>query len=65
MVNNCNGEITSEASSNDSTIKNWYSKPEFGLEITKIKNSELFEMPNIKGNPDFRMKLNNIAASGK
>ena len=65
LVNNCNGEITSEASSNDSIIKNWYSKPEFGLEITKIKNSELFEMPNIKGNPDFRMKLNNIAASGK
>jgi len=65
IANNCNGGITSEAASNDSTIKNWYDKPEFGIEFTKIKNSDLFEMPNIKGNPDFRMKLNNTVASGK
>ena len=64
IVNNCNGEITSESTSNNSGIKNYYNKPENGLEFTKIKNSELFAMPNIKGNPDFRMNVNNTLAGG-
>lgn len=63
MVNNCNGGITSESSSNDVAIKNWYSKPEYAIEFTKTKSSELFLIPNIKGNPDFRMKQNNLASS--
>ncbi|MEO8237228.1 MAG: hypothetical protein ABI793_14030 [Flavobacterium sp.] len=63
-VNNCNGGILSESESNSPAIQNWYSKPEFGLEFTNNKNSELFEMPNIKGNPDFRMKVNNTIAIG-
>jgi hypothetical protein len=45
-------------------IQNWYSKAEFGLEFTNTKNSELFAIPNIKGNPDFRMKVNNTIAIG-
>jgi len=65
IANNCNEGITSEAASNNIVLKDWYSKPEFGIEFTKMKNSELFEIPNIKANPDFRMKLNNVAASGK
>lgn len=65
MVNNCNGGITSESSSNDAGIKNWYGNPEFAVEFTKVKSSELFLAPNIKGNPDFRIKLNNAVASGK
>ena len=64
IVNNCNGEITSESTSNNSGIKNYYNKPENALEFTKIKNSDLFAMPNIKGNPDFRMNVNNTLASG-
>lgn len=65
MVNNCNGGITSESSSNDAGIKNWYGNSEFAVEFTKVKSSELFLAPNIKGNPDFRIKLNNAVASGK
>lgn len=64
IINNCNGGILSESSSNDPVIQNWYSKAEFGLEFTKTKNSELFAMPNIKGSPDFRMKVNNTIAIG-
>ena len=64
IVNNCNGEITSESTSNNSGIKNYYNKPENSLEFTKIKNSELFAMPNIKGSPDFRMNVNNTLAGG-
>ncbi|WP_163399336.1 hypothetical protein [Flavobacterium fluviatile] len=65
MSNNCNGAILSESSSNDAGIKNWYSNHEFAIESTKIKSNELFIMPNIKGNPDFRTKINNAVASGK
>ena len=64
IINNCNGGILSESSSNDTVIQNWYSKAEFGLEFTKTKNNELFAMPNIKGSPDFRMKVNNTIAIG-
>ncbi|WP_163408287.1 hypothetical protein [Flavobacterium ajazii] len=63
MANNCNGGITSESSSNDAGIKNWYSKPEYAIEFTKIKSSDLFLAPNIKGNTDFRMRQNNLASS--
>ncbi|WP_269237033.1 hypothetical protein [Flavobacterium flavigenum] len=65
IANNCNGGITSESSSNDPGIKNWYSNPEFAIEFTKLKSDELFATPNIKANPDFRIKLNNAVASGK
>jgi hypothetical protein len=64
IVNNCNGGITSEASGTDPSIQNWYNKPEFGIGYTKMKNSELFTMPNIKGNPDFRANQNNTIAIG-
>ncbi|MCI9844747.1 hypothetical protein [Flavobacterium pectinovorum] len=64
IVNNCSGEILSESVSNNTGIKNYYNKPENALEFTKIKNSDLFTMPNIKGNPDFRMNVNNTLASG-
>ncbi|MCD0465570.1 hypothetical protein [Flavobacterium sp. ENC] len=64
IVNNCNGGITSEASGTDPSIQNWYNKPEFGIGYTKMKNSELFTMPNIKENPDFRANQNNTIAIG-
>lgn len=64
IVNNCNGGITSEASGTDPSIQNWYNKPEFGIGYTKMKNNELFTMPNIKGNPDFRANQNNTIAIG-
>lgn len=64
IINSCNGGIVSESQSNNPVIQKWYSKAEFGLEFTKNKNSEFFAMPNIKGNPDFRMKVNNTIAIG-
>ncbi|QSB28406.1 hypothetical protein [Flavobacterium sp. CLA17] len=64
IVNNCNGGITSEASGTTTAIQNWYSKPEFGIGYTKMKNNELFTMPNIKGNPDFKANQNNTIAIG-
>jgi hypothetical protein len=64
IVNNCVGEITSESSSNDPSFKKWYSNPDFGIQYTKMKNIELFTTPNIKGNPDFRLNVNNTIAIG-
>ncbi|PWB26987.1 hypothetical protein [Flavobacterium sp. HTF] len=64
VVNNCNGGITSESGSINSTLDNWYNKPENGIGYTKMKNNELFIMPNIKGNPDFRANINNTIAIG-
>ncbi|RZJ52913.1 MAG: hypothetical protein EOO44_10265 [Flavobacterium sp.] len=64
IVNNCNGGITSESSSIDSTLQNWYNKPENGIGYTKMKNNELFIVPNIKGSPDFRANVNNTIAIG-
>ncbi|MBZ4033320.1 hypothetical protein K6T82_00975 [Flavobacterium sp. 17A] len=63
IVNNCNGGITSESASSDSSIQNYYN-PNSGLEYTKMKNTELFATPNIKGNPDFRASTNNTIAIG-
>lgn len=63
IVNNCNGGITSESSSSDTAIQNYYN-PNSGLEYTKMKNIELFITPNIKGNPDFRANTNNTIAIG-
>ena len=64
VINNCNGGITSESASGNPAIQRYYGNPAFFLEFTKIKNSDLFVMPNIKGNPDFRMNVNNTLASG-
>ncbi|TDW48704.1 hypothetical protein EV144_103221 [Flavobacterium sp. 270] len=64
IANNCVGEITSESSSNDASLKNWYSNSNFGIQYTNMKNSELFTMPSIKGNPDFRLNVNNTIAIG-
>ncbi|MDW8851930.1 hypothetical protein SD960_17645 [Flavobacterium sp. MMLR14_040] len=64
IVNNCQGEIISESSSNDAGIKNYYSKPQFALDFTKIRNIDLFTTPNIKGSPDFRVNQNNTIAIG-
>lgn len=64
VVNNCNGGITSESTSNNSGLESYYAKPEFNIDFTKIKNSDLFSMPNIKGNPDFRINQNNTIAIG-
>ena len=64
IVNNCQGEITSESSSNDAGIKSYYSKPQFALDFTKIRNIDLFTTPNIKGSPDFRVNQNNTIAIG-
>ncbi|WP_343695069.1 hypothetical protein [Flavobacterium sp.] len=63
IVNNCNGGITSESSSSDATIQNYYN-PNSNIEYSKWKNSELFTLPNIKGNPDFRANVNNTIAIG-
>ncbi|WP_029272816.1 hypothetical protein [Flavobacterium sp. KJJ] len=64
VVNNCNGGITSEAGSGNKEIESFYNKPEADIQYTNIKNSELFTMPSIKGNPDFRMNVNNTLAIG-
>ncbi|RED23741.1 hypothetical protein BD847_2807 [Flavobacterium cutihirudinis] len=64
IVNNCNGGITSESAAANTTIQNYYNTPNAGLDYTKIKNTELFTTPNIKGNPDFRLNVNNTLAIG-
>lgn len=64
VINNCNGGITSESGSGNPAIQRFYGNPAFFLDYTKLKNSELFTMPNIKGNPDFRMNVNNTLAIG-
>lgn len=64
IVNNCNGGITSESAAANATIQNYYNTPNAGLDYTKIKNTELFTSPNIKGNPDFRLNQNNTLAIG-
>jgi len=64
VANNCTGEIESESASNNPGIKGYYGNPGYGIEYTKMKLSELFTMPNIKGNPDFRLNVNNSVASG-
>lgn len=64
VVNNCNGGITSESTSNNAEIQNYYAKPQFDIDFTKIKNSDLFTTPNIKGSPDFRINQNNTIAIG-
>lgn len=64
IVNNCNGAITSEAGGANATIQQFYSNPTFDINYTSFKNSQLFTTPNIKGNPDFRMNVNNTIAIG-
>lgn len=64
VVNNCKGEIESESASNTPGIKNYYNNPANGIDFTKMKLSELFTFPNIKGNPDFRLNVNNTIAIG-
>lgn len=64
IVNNCNGGITSEAGAANPAIEKYYNNPIFDINFTKIKNSDLFTMPSIKGNPDFRMNVNNTLAIG-
>lgn len=64
VVNNCNGGITSESTSNNSGIQAFYSKPEYDIDFTKIRNIDLFTMPNIKASPDFRINQNNTIAIG-
>jgi hypothetical protein len=64
IVNNCNGGITSESSGGNPAIQKFYSDPSLLIDYTSIKNNELFTMPNIKGNPDFRMNVNNTLAIG-
>lgn len=64
IANNCTGEIESESASNNPGIKSYYSNPANGIEFTKIKLNELFTLPNIKGNPDFRLNVNNTIAIG-
>lgn len=63
IVNNCNGGITSESSSGNASIQDYYN-PNSGIQYTKMKNTELFTTPNIKGNPDFRANTNNTIAIG-
>ncbi|MFB9076796.1 hypothetical protein ACFFLS_23720 [Flavobacterium procerum] len=64
VANNCAGEISSESTSNDPGLKSYYSNPDFGVQFTKMKNNELFALPNIKVNPDFRLNVNNTIAIG-
>lgn len=64
VVNNCKGGITSEAAGGNAAIQQFYGNPSFFINYTSFKNSELFTAPNIKGNPDFRMNVNNTVASG-
>ncbi|OXA93120.1 hypothetical protein [Flavobacterium hercynium] len=63
IVNNCSDGITSESSSMNTTIQNYFNNGN-NIEYTKYKNTELFALPNIKTNPDFRMNVNNTIAIG-
>ena len=64
IVNNCTGGITSESSASNSIIQNYYNVAQSNIEYTKSKNTELFMLPNIKSNPDFRANVNNTLAIG-
>lgn len=64
IVNNCTGGITSESSASNSIIQNYYNTAQSNIEYTKSKNTELFMLPNIKSNPDFRANVNNTLAIG-
>ncbi|KAF2332620.1 hypothetical protein [Flavobacterium daemonense] len=64
IVNNCNGGITSESSSSNPAIESFYSNQNSDIQYTKMKNTELFAIPNIKGSPDFRANQNNTLAIG-
>lgn len=64
IINNCTGGITSESSASNSTIQNYYTTAQSNIEYTKSKNTELFMLPNIKSNPDFRANVNNTLAIG-
>ena len=64
IANNCKGGITSESAASNSAIENFYAAQNSGIEYTKMKNTELFTSPNIKGSPDFRANVNNTLAIG-
>ncbi|SFC97551.1 hypothetical protein [Flavobacterium phragmitis] len=64
IANNCKGEIESESASNNTGIKNYYGNPQYDIQFTKVKLNELFYLPNIKANPDFRLNVNNTLAIG-
>ncbi|MEG0852052.1 MAG: hypothetical protein RSD71_05210 [Flavobacterium sp.] len=64
IINNCTGGITSESSASNSIIQNYYTTAQSNIEYTKSKNTELFMLPNIKSNPDFRANVNNTLAIG-
>lgn len=63
IVNNCTEKIIPEDNANGIEIANWFSNPIFDLEYTKIENIALFVQPNVKKNPDFRLKnISNVAS---
>ncbi|WPO78968.1 hypothetical protein [Flavobacterium sp. KACC 22761] len=64
IVNNCNDGITSESAASNPVIESYYNAQNSGIEYTKMKNTELFTTPNIKGSPDFRANVNNTLAIG-
>ncbi|WP_431242589.1 hypothetical protein ACQ9BO_22670 [Flavobacterium sp. P21] len=64
IANNCNGGITSESSASNPVIESYYTAQNANIEYTKMKNTELFTTPNIKGSPDFRANVNNTLAIG-
>lgn len=58
LINNCTAGIQSEDVINNPEIMNWYRNDNFYLQYSKINNLDLFVEPNIKKNPDFRIKTN-------
>ncbi|WP_166965366.1 hypothetical protein [Yeosuana marina] len=61
--NNCNGNIFVENNSNNEDLENWYGNRAFFNVYSKGRNSETFiDIKNSK-RPDFRLRINKIAAT--
>lgn len=63
QINQCNSVVQSETASYNPELASWYNSDTFSLEFSKWNNTELFIQPDVKKNPDFRIKNRSIIAS--
>lgn len=63
QINQCNAVVESEAAAQNSELISWYNSDTFSLEFSKWNNTELFIQPDVKKNPDFRIKNRSVIAS--
>jgi hypothetical protein len=61
--NNCNGNIFVENNSNNEDLEDWYGNRMFFNVYSKGSNSETFIDLNNTKRPDFRLRINKIAAT--